>query len=192
MATFSDGSAVLAKQWQSPHTIDLNRAALEGIRDDEELLRSLEKIEAFRALRENATKIVATEISLTKAIAEGKRKSDTRRVKSELAKRRKSIETALLQLLTRVPVFMYLTDYREECLEDVIHNTEPALFTKVTGLKIQDFDTLCKLGLFNIQLLNQAIYAFKRQEASSLEGPVFRQKQGRQTKGYLRKFAEAY
>ena len=192
MATIGHGSAALAKRWRSPRLIDLSRAALERVLDDEELIRSLEKNEAFRALRENATKIVATEISLTKAIAGGTLRPDTRRAKSELAKRRKSIETALLQLLTRVPVFLYLTDYREESFEDVIHNVEPALFTKVTGLKICDFDTLCKFGVFNIQLLNQAIYAFKRQEASSLEGPVFRRNLGRQMKGHLRNFAEAY
>ena len=56
---------------------------------------------------------------------------------------------------------------------DVIHTAEPALFTKVTGLKIRDFETLCKLGVFDTQVLNQSIYAFKRQEALSFESQVF-------------------
>ena len=87
-----------------------------------------------------------------------------------MKKRRKEIQDALLKFLTRIPIFMYLTDYREESLVDVIRNVEPALFTKVTGLKIEDFDALCKIGVFNTQILNQAIYTFKRQEASSLTG----------------------
>lgn len=172
MATSGVGSAMLARKWQSPRMIDLSRSALEGILNDEELLKSLENIEAFRALRTHARTIVAAERSLKEARAKGKRNSDTRKEKSEMAKRRKAIETSLLQFLTRVPVFMYLTDYREESLVDVIRNVEPALFTKVTGLKISDFDKLCKLGVFNTQVLNQSIYAFKRQEAFSFEGLV--------------------
>ena len=72
---------------------------------------------------------------------------------------------------------MYLTDYREETLIDVIRNVEPALFTKVTGLKIRDFDALCQLGVFNAQILNQSIYAFKRQEEISLTGGKISQDQ---------------
>ena len=173
MATSGIGSAMLAKRWQSPRLLDLSRAALDGILNNEELLRSLENIEAFRALRKHATKIVTAENSLKRARAEGRRKSETSREKREMAKHRKKIEEALLQFLTRVPIFMYLTDYREESLVDIIRNVEPALFTKVTGLKIRDFDTLCKLGVFNTQVLNQTIYNFKRQEAFSLEGLVF-------------------
>ncbi len=62
---------------------------------------------------------------------------------------------------------MCLTDYREESLIDVIRNVEPSLFTKVTGLKIKDFDIRCQLGVFNTLVLSQSIYAFKRQEESS-------------------------
>lgn len=88
-------------------------------------------------------------------------------------KHRKEITEALLKFLTRVPVFMYLTDYREESLIDVIRNIESALFTKVTGLKISDFDALCKIGVFNTQALNQSIYMFKRQEAASFLNESF-------------------
>ncbi|MCY4673538.1 MAG: hypothetical protein OXD43_07230 [Bacteroidetes bacterium] len=170
MATSGVGSAMLAKRWQSPRMIDLSRNVLEGILNDEELLRSLENIEAFRALRKHATKIVTAEKSLKKARAEGRRKSAVSREKREMAKHRKKIEEALLRFLARIPIFMYLTDYREESLVDVIRNVEPDLFTKVTGLKVRDFDTLCKLGVFNTQVLNRSIYAFKRQEAFSLRG----------------------
>ncbi|MGN1037948.1 MAG: hypothetical protein ACI4P0_00970 [Mailhella sp.] len=63
---------------------------------------------------------------------------------------------------------MYLTDYREQCLKDVITQLEPELFQRVTGLAVKDFDLLVSLGLFNNALMNDAVYKFKRYEDSSL------------------------
>ena len=63
---------------------------------------------------------------------------------------------------------MYLTDYREETLIGVITQLEPDLFKKVTGLTITDFKLLVSLNLFNGDLMNDAIYKFKRYEDSSL------------------------
>lgn len=64
---------------------------------------------------------------------------------------------------------MYLTDYRERTLKDIITQLEPALFKKVTGLSIKDFELLVSLGVFNSSLMNDAVYKFKRYEDSSLE-----------------------
>ena len=63
---------------------------------------------------------------------------------------------------------MYLTDYREYTLHDVIHQLEPELFRKVTGLTLSDFDLLVSLGVFNRELMNDAVYKFKRYEDASL------------------------
>ncbi len=81
---------------------------------------------------------------------------------------RKQIQQKLMKFATRVPIFMYLTDYREMSLKDVITQLEPGLFKKVTGLDVKDFELLCSLGVFNANLMNQAIYSFKRYEDSSL------------------------
>jgi hypothetical protein len=64
---------------------------------------------------------------------------------------------------------MYLTDYRERSLKDVITQLEPALFQKVTGLTQKDFGLLVSLGVFNDGLMNDAVYKFKRYEDASLE-----------------------
>ncbi len=64
---------------------------------------------------------------------------------------------------------MYLTDFREYCLKDVIEQLEPELFRKVTGLTLKDFSLLVSLGVFNNELMNDAVYKFKRYEDSSLE-----------------------
>jgi hypothetical protein len=63
---------------------------------------------------------------------------------------------------------MYLTDYRERSLKDVITQLEPGLFKKVTGLTVADFELLVSLGLFNSALMNDAVYKFKRYEDASL------------------------
>lgn len=64
---------------------------------------------------------------------------------------------------------MYLTDYRERSLKDVITQLEPSLFKKVTGLDVSDFELLVSLGVFNSGLMNDAVYKFKRYEDASLE-----------------------
>lgn len=63
---------------------------------------------------------------------------------------------------------MYLTDYRERCLKDVITQLEPGIFKKVTGLNVNDFELLCSIGVFNASLMNDAIFKFKRYEDASL------------------------
>ena len=82
--------------------------------------------------------------------------------------KRKKIQEKLIKFATRIPVFTYLTDYRERCLKNVITQLEPGLFKKVTGLSVEDFNMLCSLGVFNAPLMNDAIFKFKRYEDTSL------------------------
>jgi hypothetical protein len=63
---------------------------------------------------------------------------------------------------------MYLTDFRERSLKDIITQLEPGLFKKVTGLTVKDFELLVSLGVFNSALMNDAVYKFKRYEDPSL------------------------
>ncbi len=63
---------------------------------------------------------------------------------------------------------MYLTDYRERTLKDVISQLEPQLFKKVTGLDVTEFEMLCSLGVFNASIMNDAIFKFKRYEDASI------------------------
>ena len=74
----------------------------------------------------------------------------------------------LLKLAAHIPVFMYLTDYREQTIKDVITQIEPELFKKVTGLSVKDFDILCSIGLFDPEKMNQGIFGFRKYESSSL------------------------
>jgi hypothetical protein len=45
---------------------------------------------------------------------------------------------------------------------------EPALFKKVRGLTVKDFELLVSLGVFNSALMNDAVFKFKRYEDASL------------------------
>ena len=74
----------------------------------------------------------------------------------------------LLKLAARIPAFMYLTDYREQTIKDVITQIEPELFKKITGLSVKDFDILCSIGLFDSEKMNQGIFGFRKYENSSL------------------------
>jgi hypothetical protein len=86
----------------------------------------------------------------------------------EYKSKRKQIQDKLRKFATRIPAFMYLTDYRENTLNDVITKIEPDLFKTVTGLSIKDFNLLVSIGVFNSTHMNQAVFAFRRYEDSSL------------------------
>lgn len=59
---------------------------------------------------------------------------------------------------------MYLTDFRERPLRDVITQLEPQLFKKITGLTVNNFSLLEKLGVLNSARMNDAVFKFKRYE----------------------------
>src|SRR6185312_10232667 len=98
-----------------------------------------------------------------------KKKKELSEEEKEYKSLRKQVQEKLIKFATRVPVFMYLTDYRERCLKDVITQLEPGLFKKVSGLSIKDFELLVSLGVFNSALMNDAVFKFKRYEDASLE-----------------------
>jgi len=96
-----------------------------------------------------------------------KDKKELTEEEKEYRSKRKMIQEKLIKFATRIPVFMYLSDYREETLKHVITQLEPGLFKRVTGLNIKDFELLVSLGVFNASLMNDAVYKFKRYEDSS-------------------------
>lgn len=168
-------STMLAKRWQSGQLIDVGTMTLERLLNSPDVLAALEKIEAFRNLNKDLSKVIASEkdiVNLKKEKADGKlTKKDAKEINEkdkENKSFRKQLREKLLKFITRIPVFMYLTDYREEVLKDVIMNIEPELFTKVTGLKTEDFEKMCEIGVFHSQNINSAIFAFKRFEEYSL------------------------
>jgi hypothetical protein len=78
------------------------------------------------------------------------------------------VQEKLIKFATRIPAFMYLTDLRENTLQDVITKLESELFLAVTGLTVKDFHLLVSLKVFNTEQMNQAVFAFRRYEDASL------------------------
>lgn len=169
-ATAGVGATALAKQWNSPVLVEVNERTLSAVLDHPELLATLAQIEDFRALVNNAEHVVTSTKALKKAKREqgGKLDAAQKRQQSETAKQRKEIREKLQKFLARIPVFMYGTDFREEALKHVIESLDPALFERVTGLTIADFELLSDLGLFNARNMDAAIWQFRQFERTSL------------------------
>ena len=166
-------ATLLARRWESALLVNVDNDTLQRLMDNKEALAALMNIEGFRSLNQDIQTIINKSEKVKKAKKEDKEL--TKKEKKELSEEekeykslRKQIQEKLIKFATRVPIFMYLTDYRERCLKDVITQLEPGLFKKVTGLDVKDFEMLCSIGVFNAGLMNDAIFKFKRYEDSSL------------------------
>ena len=172
MAMSGTSATLLAKRWESALLVNVDNETLRKLLANPEAMAALMRIEGFRSLNQDLETIINKSDAVKKAKAEGRKKTKDGKTLSEEEKefksKRKEIQEKLIKFATRVPVFMYLTDYRERSLQDVITQLEPGLFKKVTGLDTKDFGLLCSLGVFNGDLMNDAIFKFKRYEDASL------------------------
>ncbi len=173
IAMAGTSATLLAKRWESALLVNVDNETLSRLMASQEALDALMSIEGFRSLNQDLQTIINRSEAVKKAKKEGEDK--TPQEKKELSDEekkyrsmRKKIQEKLIKFATRVPVFMYLTDFRERSLKDVITQLEPGLFKKVTGLDVKDFELLCSLGVFNANLMNDAIFKFKRYEDASL------------------------
>ena len=174
IAMAGTSATLLAKRWESALLVNVDNQTLARLLSNQEALDALMRIEGFRSLNQDIETIINKSEHVKKAKKEGeekltpKEKKELSEEEKEYKSKRKEIQEKLIKFATRVPVFMYLTDYRERSLKDVITQLEPGLFKKVTGLNVKDFELLCSLGVFNAPLMNDAIFKFKRYEDSSL------------------------
>ncbi len=176
MAMSGTTATLLARRWESALLVNVDNNTLEKLMKNADAMRALMSIEGFRSLNQDIETIINKSASVKKAKAEANERDLSRDEKKQLTEEekefkslRKQIQEKLIKFATRIPVFMYLTDYREYCLKDVIIQLEPDLFKKVTGLTQKDFELLVSLGVFNSGLMNDAVFKFKRYEDASLE-----------------------
>jgi len=175
IAMSGTSATLLARRWESALLVNVDNHTLSRLMNNKEAIEALMNIEGFRNLKEDIATIINKSDVIKKIKEKANKKDLTKEEKKQLSDEekefksmRQQIQKKLIQFATRIPVFMYLTDYRERTLKDVITLLEPDLFQKVTGLKIKDFELLLSLGVFNSGLMNDAIYKFKRYEDSSL------------------------
>ncbi len=169
-------ATLLARRWESALLVNVDNNTLARLMANEEAMKALMNIEGFRNLNQDIETIINKSEAVKKAKKDANDRELTKKEKKELTEEekeyksiRKQIQEKLIKFATRIPVFMYLTDYRERSLRDVITKLEPGLFKKVTGLSVRDFELLVSLGVFNSVLMNDAVYKFKRYEDASLE-----------------------
>lgn len=172
--TAGTSASLLARKWQSALLVNVDNGTLSKILSSEKALEALGKIEAFRNLYKDIETIIAKSEHVKDVKKSGeplsqKLKKVISEEEKEYKSKRKEIQEKLIKFAARIPVFMYLTEYREQSLKDVITKLEPGLFRKVTGLTLDDFELLVSLGVFNESLMNDAIWQFRRYEENSLE-----------------------
>lgn len=176
MAMSGTTATLLARRWESAVLVNVDNVTLQRLLNNPDAMKALMNIEGFRNLNADIETIInkSEHVRQTKKTKDpdemtAKEKKQLTEEEKEYKSKRKEIQEKLIKFATRIPVFMYLTDYREYSLKDVIMQLEPELFRKVTGLTLKDFSLLVSLGVFNSDLMNDAVYKFKRYEDSSLE-----------------------
>ena len=176
IAMAGTSATLLARKWESALLVNVDNDTLRRILDNPEAMAAVERIEGWRALGDN---IIETIINKSERVKELKNKAKdgklTEKQKKQLTEeekeyksKRKLVQEKLIKFATRIPAFMYLTDFRENTLQDVITKLEPDLFLAVTGLTVKDFHLLVRLKVFNTEQMNQAVFAFRRYEDASL------------------------
>lgn len=176
IATAGTSATLLAKRWESVLLVNVDDSTLNRLMNDKDAMAALEAIEGFRNLNADLETIINRSEQIKDAkrkAGEGeepsaKEKKELTEAEKERKSLRKQVQEKLIKFAARIPVFMYLTDFREQRLKDVITKLEPKLFKKVTGLTTEDFERLVSLGVFNSQLMNDAVWKFRRYEDSSL------------------------
>jgi hypothetical protein len=176
IAIAGTSATLLARKWESALLVNVDNATLQRVLDNPEAIAAVERIEGWRSLGDN---IIETIINNSEKVKELKNKAKgkelTEKQKKQLTEeekeyksKRKLVQEKLIKFATRIPAFMYLTDFRENTLQDVITKLEPDLFLAVTGLTVKDFHLLVRLKVFNTEQMNQAVFAFRRYEDASL------------------------
>jgi hypothetical protein len=175
IALAGTSATLLARKWESAILVNVDNDTLKKIIGNKAAMEAIMNIEGFRAL---GSSIFETVVNKSEAVRDtkkekgdkisDKKKRELTEAEKEYKSKRKLIQEKLIKFATRIPAFMYLTDYRENTLRDVITKLEPDLFKAVTGLTVKDFDLLVSLGVFNSTHMNQAVFAFRRYEDSSL------------------------
>ncbi len=176
IAMAGTSATLLARKWESALLVNVDNGTLRRILDSPEAMDAVSRIEGWRSLGDN---VIETIINKSEKVKDLKTKAKdgelTAKEKKELSaeekeykSKRKLVQEKLIKFATRIPAFMYLTDFRENTLQDVITKLEPELFLTVTGLTVQDFHLLVRLKVFNTEQMNAAVFAFRRYEDASL------------------------
>ncbi len=176
IAMAGTSATLLARKWESALLVNVDNDTLRRILDNPEAMAAVERIEGWRALGDSIIEMIINKSEKVKELKNKakdhnlttKQKKQLTDEEKEYKSKRKLVQEKLIKFATRIPAFMYLTDFRENTLLDVITKLEPDLFLTVSGLTVKDFHLLVRLKVFNTEQMNQAVFAFRRYEDASL------------------------
>ncbi|MBP7493637.1 MAG: restriction endonuclease [Rhodoferax sp.] len=176
IAMAGTSATLLARKWESALLVNVDNGTLRRILDSPEAMAAVERIEGWRSLGDNVIETIINQSDKVKDLKTkakdgeltAKEKKELSVEEKEYKSKRRLVQEKLIKFATRIPAFMYLTDFRENTLQDVITKLEPELFLTVTGLTVQDFHLLVRLKVFNTEQMNAAVFAFRRYEDASL------------------------
>ncbi len=176
IAMAGTSATLLARKWESALLVNVDNDTLRRVLDSAEAMAAVERIEGWRSLGDSIIETIINKSDKIKELKQkgkdgklsGKEKKELSEEEKEYKSKRKLVQEKLIKFATRIPAFMYLTDFRENTLQDVITKIEPDLFLTVTGLTVADFHLLVRLKVFNTERMNEAVFAFRRYEDASL------------------------
>lgn len=121
--------------------VSVDNDTLGRILKNPEAMAAVERIEGWRSLGDNVIEPIINKSEKVKELKKkAKEKNLTKKRQKQLSdeekeykSKRKLVQEKLIKFATRIPAFMYLTDFRENTLQDVITKLEPDLFLAVTA-----------------------------------------------------------
>ena len=136
IAMSGTSATLLARKWESALLVNVDNDTLRRVLESEEAMAAVERIEGWRSLGDHIIETIINKSEKIKALKEkAKTKDLTAKEKKQLTdeekefkSKRKLVQEKLIKFATRIPAFMYLTDFRENTLQDVITKIEPDLF----------------------------------------------------------------
>ena len=145
IAMAGTSATLLAKRWESALLVNVDNDTLSRLMANQAAMDALMKIEGFRSLNEDIKTIINKSEAVKKVKKEGtekltpKEKKELSEEEKEYKSKRKQIQEKLIKFATRIPVFMYLTDYRERCLKDGYHTAGAGALQESNGSGCQGF-----------------------------------------------------
>ena len=133
VATAGTSGTLLARKWESAQLVNVDNDTLRRVLENPEALAAVERIEGWRKLGDHILETIINKSEKVKQLKnEAKDKSLTEKQKKQLTEeekeyksKRKLVQEKLIKFATRIPAFMYLTDFRENTLQDVITKWSP-------------------------------------------------------------------
>lgn len=170
-------ASLLAKRWNDNLLINMNDNTLDSILNNEEALEIIKSIPSKNLNFSENIEIIINQTNELKKLKTKDNKGNLskkdeekiKKIEKEIEEKKEKITEKLKSLITKLPIFIYLSDTIENSLQDIISPQEKELFEKVTGITPEEFKTLNKLGIFNSTLINNVIYDFKKCEEKSLK-----------------------